>query len=141
MTVADRLTLPREAVNRLLAAAQASPGAEVCGFVVRAGDGCAVCEVTNVAADPVRRFEMDPAGMVEAFRRARDDGEEILAIYHSHPSGPPAPSPLDQELAYYPDLPYLVISLGTRGVLELRAFRLDRDGCSELELRLADPAA
>ncbi len=128
--------LPRTAVNRLLAAAQARPGEEVCGFVVRRGDGCAVCPVTNIASDPVRRFEMDPAGMIEAFRHARDDGEEILAIYHSHPSGPPRPSALDQELAHYPDLPYLVISLGTRGVLELRAFHLDRNGCRERPLVL-----
>jgi len=130
--------LPRSAVNRLLAAAQAQPGVEVCGFVVRRGDGCEVRPVRNVAADPTCRFEMDPGGMVEAFRHAREDGEEILAIYHSHPTGPAAPSALDQELAYYPDLPYLVISLGTRGVLELRAFHLDRDGCRELALSLAD---
>ena len=140
MTASDQLELPREAVNRLLASAQASPGTEVCGFIIRAGEDCAVRAVRNVAADPQRRFEMDPSGMIDAFRRARDDGEEILAIYHSHPSGPPAPSQLDRELAFYPDLPYLVISLGTRGVLELRAFRLDREGCCELTLRLADPA-
>ena len=134
------IELPRAAVNRLLAAAQSSPGKEVCGFVVRDGDGCTIVPVRNVSSDPARRFEMEPAGMVEAFRHARDDGEEILAIYHSHPAGPPVPSVLDQELAYYPDLPYLVISLGTRGVLELRAFHLDRKGSTELPLRLVDTA-
>lgn len=130
--------LPRAAVNRLLAAAQASPGEEVCGFVVRTVDGCTVRPVPNVAGDPEHRFEMDPHGMIDAFRHAREDGEEILAIYHSHPAGPATPSALDRQLAYYPELPYLVISLGTRGVLELRAFRLDPQGCRELPLVLAD---
>lgn len=130
--------LPRTAVNRLLAAAQARPAEEVCGFVVRTVDGCAVRPIGNVSDDPARRFEMDPAGMIDAFRGARDDGEEILAIYHSHPAGPATPSALDQQLAYYPELPYLVISLGTRGVLELRAFQLDRDACREVPLVLAD---
>lgn len=132
------LALPRVAVNRLLAAAQARPGEEVCGFVVRTADGCSVRPVTNVADDPVRRFEMDPQGMIDAFRHAREDGEEILAIYHSHPTGPATPSALDRRLAYYPELPYLVISLGTRGVLELRAFQLDPAGCREVPLVLAD---
>lgn len=141
MNPPEALALPRAAVNRLLAAAQATPGVEVCGFVVRDGDGCAVRTVRNVAADPERRFEMDPHGMVEAFRRAREQGEEILAIYHSHPAGPAEPSALDRELAYYPDLPYLVISLGTRGVLELRAFRIDHGSCRELPLRLGDDGA
>jgi proteasome lid subunit RPN8/RPN11 len=130
--------LPRSAVNRLLAVAQARPGEEVCGFVVRTADGCAVRPIGNVADDRARRFEMDPAGMIDALRSARDDGEEILAIYHSHPAGPATPSALDQRLAYYPELPYLVISLGTRGVLELRAFHLDPDTCREVPLVLAD---
>jgi len=134
------LELPRAAVNRLLAAAQASPDEEVCGFVVRDGNDCVILPVRNISTEPTCRFEMDPAGMVEAFRHARDDGEEILAIYHSHPSGPPFPSALDQELAYYPDLPYLVISLGTRGVLELRAFHLGHEGRIERTLRLVDAA-
>ena len=89
--MAALIELPRTAINRLLAAAQSSPGMEVCGFVVRDGDGCTVVPVRNVSSDPTRRFEMEPAGMVEAFRHARDDGEEILAIYHSHPAGPPVP--------------------------------------------------
>jgi len=130
--------LPRTAVNRLLAAAQASPGAEVCGFVVRTVDGWEVRQVANVSGDPERQFEMEPQGMIETFRRVRDDSEEILAIYHSHPTGPSRPSALDQQLAYYPELPYLVISLGTRGVLELRAFHLDRDDCRELPMALCD---
>jgi proteasome lid subunit RPN8/RPN11 len=130
--------LPRAAVNRLLAAAQARPGEEVCGFVVRTADGCTVRPVPNVASDPEQRFEMDPHGMIDVFRHAREDGEEILAIYHSHPAGPATPSALDRQLAYYPELPYLVISLGTRGVLELRAFRLDPSGCHELPLVLAE---
>jgi proteasome lid subunit RPN8/RPN11 len=130
--------LPRAAVNRLLAAAQASPGVEVCGFVVRTADGCEVRQVANVSGNPERQFEMEPHGMIETFRRVRDDGEEILAIYHSHPAGPSRPSALDQQLAYYPELPYLVISLGTRGVLELRAFHLDQGDCRELPLALSD---
>ncbi|MDX1592783.1 MAG: M67 family metallopeptidase [Gammaproteobacteria bacterium] len=135
---ASVLALPRCTVNRLLEVAQAHPGVEVCGFVVRAGDSCAVRSVSNVAGDPARRFEMDPAGMIDAFRHEREDGEEIVAIYHSHPSGPSLPSALDRELAYYPELPYLVISLGTRGVLELRAFRLGDGECEEMPLVLEE---
>lgn len=131
-----RLALPRSAVNGLLAAAQETPGVEVCGFLVRRDGRCVVRPVGNVAATPEVRFEMDPRGLLAAFRAAREADEEILAIYHSHPAGPAEPSALDRRLAYYPELPYLVISLGTRGVLELRAFSLAGDACAELELVL-----
>jgi len=130
------LALARPVVNDLLSSAQRHPGIEVCGFLVRHGNGCTVRPVRNIADDPSCRFEMDPADMVDAFRRAREDGEEVLAIYHSHPSGPATPSELDRRLAYYPDLPYLIVSLGTRGVLELRAFRFADGNCREIILAL-----
>jgi proteasome lid subunit RPN8/RPN11 len=131
-----RLTLPRRVVNALLNAAQQQPQQEVCGFVVRRNGGVALLPVSNVADTPHCRFEMDPRELLEAFRRARDDGQTLLAVYHSHPTGAAVPSALDRELAYYPELPYLVVALGTRGVLELRAYRLGPGLCDELELAL-----
>ena len=42
----------------------------------------------------------------------RERGEELLAIYHSHPrSAEPRPSETDVRLAYYPQATYFIIGL------------------------------
>jgi proteasome lid subunit RPN8/RPN11 len=54
----------------------------------------------------------------------RDRGEELLAIYHSHPrSAEPAPSETDVRLAYYPQAVYFIIGLAGPGPVA-RAFRI-----------------
>src|SRR3546814_18866068 len=46
----------------------------------------------NVASDPRRTFEIDPAVLLAAHRRARSEGGLVLGHYHSHPGGRPMPS-------------------------------------------------
>jgi proteasome lid subunit RPN8/RPN11 len=80
-------------------AAQAWPD-ECCGLLVgrRVGDSALVgraVAAANVAAEPARRFEVDPATLLATHRTARAAGEEILGPYHSHPDGPAQPSATD----------------------------------------------
>jgi proteasome lid subunit RPN8/RPN11 len=37
-----------------------------------------------------------------------NSGNEMIAIYHSHPNGPPVPSPTDIRESGYPDSYYLI---------------------------------
>lgn len=50
----------------------------------------------NVAADPRRRFEIDPQALVDAHRAARAGGPGVIGYYHSHPTGAAQPSPVDR---------------------------------------------
>jgi len=83
-------------------------------------------------------FAMDPTQQIAAMRAMREGGEELFAIYHSHPDSPPLPSATDLAQANYPDVLYLIISLQTRGVLELRGFRLQGRAIMEIPLEIAD---
>ncbi len=56
----------------------------------------AVHPVDNIAAEPLIRFEIDPATLIAAHRRARMGGPAILGYYHSHPSGAPGMSARDR---------------------------------------------
>lgn len=90
------VTISSELLARLVAAADVSPNAEVCGLLfgtarrIEAAEACA-----NVADDPARAFEIDPVALFAAYRRARDGGARVIGHYHSHPSGLPVPSPRD----------------------------------------------
>ncbi|MGA1797510.1 M67 family metallopeptidase [Sphingomonas sp. 4RDLI-65] len=85
-----------EVLEQLLAAADASPDAEICGLLFGAAGRIAAAEVcVNVAANPARTFEIDPTALFAAHRRARAGGLAVVGHYHSHPSGLPVPSARD----------------------------------------------
>lgn len=121
----EHIILPRQLVNQILHQAQLSPDAEVCGLIAaRNGHPQRCIPVPNIAEDPQRLFTMDPKEQIDAQRRMREQGEELFGIYHSHPHSPATPSTTDLEQAGYPDALYVIVSLNTRGVLEMRGFRL-----------------
>lgn len=75
---------------------------ECCGILVgEAGQGIDRIEeaipAANVAADPTRHFEIDPATLLAAHKTARQGGAKVLGYYHSHPVGHPVPSATDCE--------------------------------------------
>jgi [CysO sulfur-carrier protein]-S-L-cysteine hydrolase len=129
--------LPRPLVNQLLHHAQMNAKREVCGLIGARDSVPTHCyPVGNIAPSPEREFFMDPQGQIRAMRRMRERGEELFGIYHSHPETSPLPSASDLAQAAYPNVLYLIISLSTKGVLEMRGFRLQRDKYEEVELQL-----
>lgn len=64
----------------------------------------------NSAASPVE-YLSDPRSMFEAVRDMRRHGDDILAVYHSHPTSDPVPSRTDRERNYSTDVVNLIISL------------------------------
>lgn len=54
-------------------------------------------------------------------------GEDLVAIYHSHPASQPYPSPTDRAEAHYPDATYVLVSLRT-GTPEVEAWRISDAG-------------
>ncbi|WP_394700023.1 Mov34/MPN/PAD-1 family protein [uncultured Parasphingorhabdus sp.] len=76
--------------------AEAGKPHEICGILF--GDDGRVSTyrpAPNVAADPLRHFEIDPALLIAAERDQRDGGDTIAGYYHSHPGGSVRPSAID----------------------------------------------
>ncbi len=127
--------LPRTLINGMLSHAQHSPEVEVCGLIASTPEGeFQVYPVANVATEADHLFRMDPAAQIDAMRCMREAGEELFAIYHSHPHAPAEPSLRDLAEAAYPEALYLIISLNTKGVLELRGFRLQQEAVESVDL-------
>jgi len=134
--------LPRKLTNQLLHLAQLSPDAEICGLVAADADGVpSTCyPVANNAEAPQSRFSLEPGQQIAAMKHMRDNGLTLFAIYHSHPTAPAVPSTTDIAQASYPDALHLIISLSTKGVLEMRGFKINGNQVEELPLRLIEQA-
>ena len=133
------IQIPRKLANQLLHLAQLSPDLEVCGLVSSQNSVPYLCyPVANVADQPAQRFLLDAAAQIAALKAMREHGEELFAIYHSHPTAPAIPSSTDLELAAYPDALYLIISLNTKGILEMRGFHINQQTAQEIPLTLSE---
>ena len=72
------------------------------------------------------RYELDPRSYIEADSWARENGLEILGIYHSHPDHPSIPSETDRQVAS-PGWAYIIFSI-TRGKLaDARIWYIDEE--------------
>ena len=136
----SEISLPRKLTNQLLHLAQLSPETEVCGLIGAQANGLPVScyPIDNCAATPQTRFLLDAGQQIVAMRRMREKGETLFAVYHSHPHSPAQPSSTDIEQASYPQALHLIISLDTKGVLELRGFKIAGDQVEELSLNLIE---
>lgn len=85
---------------------------EACGLLAGrwAGETCQVAvvfPVTNLLHSATR-YRLDPAEQLAVFDQIDSLGLELVGIYHSHPTGPDHPSPIDIAEAYYPEAVYLI---------------------------------
>ncbi|SJM96428.1 Mov34/MPN/PAD-1 family protein [Crenothrix polyspora] len=137
--LAGEIQLSRKLTTELLHLAQISPDQEICGLVSSINHQPAHCyPIKNVATLPQQQFLLDAEQQIAAIKTMREQGEELFAIYHSHPTSPAIPSTTDLELAAYDDALYLIISLNTKGVLEMRGFHIHEKTAQEVVLTLAN---
>ena len=104
------MVIASELLEEILGHAAAELGTEVCGLLLGRDDRItAVRAAANVATEPARAFELDPAVLIAAHRAARAGGEAVLGHYHSHPGGDPQPSSCDAAAATAGEL-WLVVA-------------------------------
>jgi len=132
------IQIPRKLANQLLHLAQQSPNLEVCGLIgSKAGLAQHCYPINNVAKNPAQHFLLDTSQQISAMSKMRENKQELFAIYHSHPTAPAVPSSEDLALAAYPAALYLIISLNTKGILEMRGFKINKDSAQEIPLTLS----
>lgn len=120
------LRLTKYQFNEIVAHAREAAPQECCGLIGGLIEGKAqtIYRARNVAADPLTCYEAAPEDLFAAQRAMRECGEQLLAIYHSHPRAKdPEPSATDVRLAYYPSAVYLIVGLGKSDPC-IRAFRI-----------------
>ena len=88
-----------------------------------------VMAAANVADDPARRFEIDPAALFAAIRAERAGGPTLAGHYHSHPGGIAEPSAPDRAMAAADGKLWLIVAGEA-----VTAWRAGEDGFERVEL-------
>ena len=126
------MKLPRKFLDQMIAQARADAPLETCGLLAGRDERAThILPVPNVLRSPVQ-YRMGGQEFADAMMAC---DFQPLAIYHSHPAGPPVPSPTDIAEAFYPDSVYIVISLAQEPP-SVRAFRIVSGVVTEVELQV-----
>ena len=116
---------------------------ECCGLLagVREADLLRVLArhpLVNDAASPVE-FVSKPRSMFDATKAMRNDGHDILAIYHSHPSSEPIPSKTDLWRNFY-GISVIHFIIGLNGPEPIvRGWWLMEDAFAEAAWQIVEP--
>jgi proteasome lid subunit RPN8/RPN11 len=110
---------------------------ECCGLIGgRDGEAISVHRVANSAASPLR-YEMDPKAQYDAYKAIEENGEELLAIYHSHTKSAAYPSQTDVNQAVaWPDQVYVIVSLADESAPDVKGYLLKDLKIADVELEI-----
>ena len=118
------ISIPQAFLKAIIDATEAAYPKECCGLLVGHDDGAGTLVVTNVVMSKniakgagLDQFEIDPQVRFNVMRELNNcpqsDGskQRIIGHYHSHPNNPAQPSTTDLEMAFEPNLVWLITSV------------------------------
>lgn len=97
--------------TEIISLARAASPIEACGYQAGVpGEAREVIPMQNVDQSP-EHFSFDPVEQFRALKKVRNQGLQLIAVYHSHPASPARMSEEDIRLANDPDMVYVIVSL------------------------------
>ena len=119
----QKIVIPRPIIEQLESHARGDSPNECCGMLGGCEGRVQSCyQLRNLSATPEKNYFASPEDLFRTMRQMRAAGEQLIAIYHSHPAGAAFPSRTDIDLAYYPEVAHLVVSLVPE--VKIRAFMI-----------------
>jgi proteasome lid subunit RPN8/RPN11 len=128
------IVLSPPCLKQIVDATEAAYPDEACGLLVGRDDDAKVIYITevhqseNLADDPRRHFEVDPALRLGLHKRLRDEADTVVGLFHSHPDQPAQPSETDLTRAWEPELIWLITSVVNGQAVLTTGHRLSADG-------------
>lgn len=128
------MRVTHEIFDQLVAHARAEAPNECCGMISGFDESASTFyPARNTFSSPMR-FEIDSRDQIRINNEIDAAGEELLAIYHSHPKTEARPSQTDVNLAsWWPDVLWVIASLAEAQPV-VRAFAIDGVAVEEVEL-------
>ena len=108
--IVGRLDLAAGIYDEIVEHAQSDVPFEVCGLLAGPHEVERAYRISN-AARSMTYYNMEPKPMLLAMRDIEDRDWELRGIYHSHTHTEAFPSATDIQLAAYPGVAYVIVSL------------------------------
>jgi proteasome lid subunit RPN8/RPN11 len=123
------LRLPGALADEIRRHGEAAYPAECCGAMVGRAEGAAkevlrLAPAVNRRTDDPHRYLIAPDDLRQLEREVREEGQEIVGYYHSHPDHPARPSAFDAEHAW-PWYSYLIVRIDRGRGADLASWVLD----------------
>ena len=147
------ISIPQAFLKAIVDEAETAYPRECCGLLVGRNNSPTSCVVTRIVTSPnlaegpgTDRFEIDPQirfnVMKELDQPENIDGprHRIIGHYHSHPDHPAQPSETDLQMAYEPDLIWMITSVvaGQATLTTAHAVRADGSQFRQIPLHTTD---
>jgi [CysO sulfur-carrier protein]-S-L-cysteine hydrolase len=135
------LYLQRQHVQQMVDEALAGKPAEVCGVLAGRKDRVwQVYPILNGAKKPQQQFYMDERGLWQALQMMDAAQQEMVGIYHSHPTSDAIPSHSDVDAARrsYPNIPQIIISC-KHAQPRLQGWKIGTAEITPVELIIGEP--
>ena len=131
------MRIARGLLDEIVAHAVRDAPNECCGVIAgRDGAATAVHATENVAASPFR-FEIDGLTLMGLIDSFEEDGDELVAIYHSHTRSEPYPSQTDLNFAaMWPGVEWLIVGVPKDGEPVVSHYRIEDGRIAEAELEV-----
>ncbi|MFH1854698.1 MAG: M67 family metallopeptidase [Candidatus Omnitrophota bacterium] len=109
---------------------------EVCGLL--AGKNNRVERIYRMrnADKSTTSFFMDPQEQLKVMKEMRASGLDFIGVYHSHPETKAYPSAHDVELAFYPEVSYVIVSLKDNDNPDICSYKIIEGKITEEEVRI-----
>jgi len=125
--------IPKKIAEHMYELACAETPQEACGMIGGLGTKAVkVYPTRNLSVDNIT-YEVDPVEAFDNIKKMRDEGNEFIASWHSHPQNAAFPSIIDVTRATDDTLIYVIVSL-LQGEGTIGAFRIKDGWVKELDV-------
>jgi proteasome lid subunit RPN8/RPN11 len=140
------ILIPSLLLERIVDDSERAYPEECCGLLVGEGDSTGTVTVTRVVSSPNvassgkgDSFEVDPKLVFDLMRELSGGVHRIVGHYHSHPDHPARPSRRDVEMAWEPEMIWLITSVIGGRAERTTAHLIDRDSGRFREIDIGTP--
>lgn len=118
------MILPEDVAASIVGHCRSAAPVEACGIIVGPAGIRRPARVIRMdnALESQTRFAFDPGEQLAVWQEVEDDGDEVVAVYHSHTRGAAYPSKTDVDYAQ-PDLWQVIVEVGCDRYA-IRVFRI-----------------
>jgi proteasome lid subunit RPN8/RPN11 len=130
------LYLNKNQVEELVEHSKREAPNEACGIL--AGKDGEVRRVYQMSNDDknAKTFFMNPKEQLKVMKEIRSLDLQMVGIYHSHLETEAYPSAYDVELAFYPEVSYVIVSLKDKDNPDIRSFKIANGEITEEDVKI-----